>query len=162
MTNVEIINNEKYHTCGRCKHENTPDDKYPCVACIYGTDHRTDLWELKQQPCEDCVSRQEAILQVQRYGVGCFDAEEFSPEQCERFVIQKLNDLPPVTQKEKTEWISVSERLPEESKRYMVTTKYNDVMTDFYTGEMFLQGDDIIAWMPIPKPYEPQESEESK
>ena len=49
MTDKEIINNEKYHTCGRCKHENTPDDKYPCIACIYGTDHRIDLWELKQQ-----------------------------------------------------------------------------------------------------------------
>lgn len=48
-------------------------------------------------------------MQVQRYGVGCFDAEEFSPEQCERFVIQKLNDLPPVAQKEKTgKWIDQS------------------------------------------------------
>lgn len=62
---------------------------------------------LEQQPCEDCISRQEAILQVQRYGVGCFDAEEFSPEQCERFVIQKLNELPSVTPKEKTgRWIN--------------------------------------------------------
>ena len=52
---------------------------------------------LEQEPCEDCISRQEAILQVQRYGVGCFDVEEFSPEQCERFVISKLNSLPPVT-----------------------------------------------------------------
>lgn len=49
MTDNEIINNEKYHTCGRCKYENTPDDKYPCNSCIYGTDHRTDLWELKQE-----------------------------------------------------------------------------------------------------------------
>ena len=49
MTDKEIINNEKYHTCGRCKYENAPDDKYPCVSCIYGTDHRTDLWELKQE-----------------------------------------------------------------------------------------------------------------
>lgn len=49
MTNEELINNEKYHTCGRCKHKNTPDGKYPCIFCIYGTDHRTDLWELEQQ-----------------------------------------------------------------------------------------------------------------
>lgn len=49
MTNEELINNEKYHTCGRCKHNNTPDDKYPCVSCIYGTDHRTDLWELDNE-----------------------------------------------------------------------------------------------------------------
>lgn len=49
MTDDEIINNEKYHTCGRCKYDCTPDDKYPCAACIHGTDHRTDLWELESQ-----------------------------------------------------------------------------------------------------------------
>lgn len=49
MTDKEIINNEKYHTCGRCKYEYTPDGKYPCIACIHGTDHRTDLWKLKQE-----------------------------------------------------------------------------------------------------------------
>ena len=49
MTDEELINNEKYHTCGRCKYDNTSDDKYPCVSCIHGTDHRTDLWELEQQ-----------------------------------------------------------------------------------------------------------------
>lgn len=49
MTDNEIIKNEKYHTCGRCKYETTPDDKYPCIACIYGPDDRTDLWELKQE-----------------------------------------------------------------------------------------------------------------
>ena len=47
MTNEELIKNEKYHTCGRCKYDCTPDNKYPCAACIHGTDHRTDLWELK-------------------------------------------------------------------------------------------------------------------
>lgn len=53
MTNEELINklinDERYHTCGRCKHDCTPDDKYPCAACIHGTDHRTDLWELESQ-----------------------------------------------------------------------------------------------------------------
>jgi len=49
MTDKEIINNEKYHTCGRCKYEYTPDDKYPCIACTHGTDHRIDLWELEQE-----------------------------------------------------------------------------------------------------------------
>lgn len=47
MTDEEIIKNAKYHTCGRCRYDCTPDDKYPCVACIHGTDHRTDLWELQ-------------------------------------------------------------------------------------------------------------------
>ena len=36
MTDKELINNEKYHTCGRCKYNCTPDD-------------RIDLWELESQ-----------------------------------------------------------------------------------------------------------------
>lgn len=40
---------KKYHTCGRCKYENTPDDKYPCVSCIYGTGYGADLWERKSE-----------------------------------------------------------------------------------------------------------------
>ena len=49
---------------------------------------------------EDCISRKEAITQIQRYGVGCFNEEDFSPEECERFVIGKLKSLPVVTPKE--------------------------------------------------------------
>ena len=45
------------------------------------------------EPSEDCISREEAIKQIQRYGVGCFDADDFSVEQCTRFVIGKLNEL---------------------------------------------------------------------
>ena len=48
----------------------------------------------------DCISRDEAIQTIQKYGVGCFDADEFSPEECERFVISKLNELPTVTPQE--------------------------------------------------------------
>ena len=76
------------------------------------------------------------------------------------YVYELIKTLPSVTPKEKTGWIPVSERLPEESKRYVVATKYNDVMTDFYTGEGFL-GDGIIAWMPLPEPYK-AESEDKK
>lgn len=47
----------------------------------------------------DCISREEAIKTIRRYGVGCFDADEFSPEECERFVIGKLNELDSVIPK---------------------------------------------------------------
>lgn len=50
---------------------------------------------LKQEPCEDIISRADAIKQIQRYGVGCFDPDEFSPEMCERYVISLLSNLPP-------------------------------------------------------------------
>ena len=127
----------------------------------------------KIEPCEDCISRQAVKRKLQEhhdlfinaYGgrVGfksMADAKEKARvDEITNCIAMVVNE-PSVTPKEKTGWIPVSERLPEESKRYVVATKYNDVMTDFYTGERFLQGDDVIAWMPLPEPYEPQESEE--
>ena len=53
----------------------------------------------------DYISRQDAILQIQRYGVGCFDSDEFSPEQAERFVINLINELPSVSQAKTGHWI---------------------------------------------------------
>ena len=46
--------------------------------------------------CGEAISREEAILQIQRNGVGCLDSDDFTPETCERFVIDLLKKLPPV------------------------------------------------------------------
>lgn len=43
---------------------------------------------------DEYIKRQLAILTIQKYGVGCFDPDEFYPEQSERFVISKLNNIP--------------------------------------------------------------------
>lgn len=51
------------------------------------------------------------------------------------------------------QWVSISEKLPDVSQRYLVYTKYDEVMTDFFMGDEFMQGEDIIAWMPLPEPY---------
>ena len=75
----------------------------------------------------------------------------------------------------KQDWIPVSEMLPEESGQYLITVKYKHVdnYEDIYAehGEwngskwdMFMFGhcgevESILAWMPLPKPYDPQESE---
>lgn len=132
---------------------------------------------LEQNPCEDVpdtnvgdiISRQ-AVLEVLKNNRYRFNISQEG--YCEGKVLwsenlikddarKEIEQLPSVTPKENTDWIPVSERLPEESKRYVVATKYNDVMTDFYTGEGFL-GDGIIAWMPLPAPFEPQESEDTE
>ena len=72
--------------------------------------------------------------------------------------------------KAKPQWIQCSERLPEEDGQYLITVKYkhvNDSYEDVYAehGEwyegrwdMFCFGhcgevEDIIAWMPLPKPW---------
>ena len=48
MTREEIIADERYHTCGRCKWADVPDGFYPCNECKHGMDNREDLWELKE------------------------------------------------------------------------------------------------------------------
>ncbi len=54
----------------------------------------------------DEISRKDAIKQIQKYGVGCFDEEDFTPEQCERFVISLLENLPSVQSEQKTgKWV---------------------------------------------------------
>lgn len=68
-------------------------------------------------------------------------------------------------------WIPVSEKLPEKSTWVLVTCKNSDgyIFLDIklinqYTG--LWDGDEdfsgtVLAWMPLPHPYEPQESEVS-
>ena len=52
MTNEEIIANEKYHTCGRCKFDGSPDD-YPCNQCIHGFDNRKDFWQYAESEVQE-------------------------------------------------------------------------------------------------------------
>lgn len=74
-------------------------------------------------------------------------------------------------------WIPVSERLPESCGMYIVTRKIYDcpdtapiIMSDesWFDGQNTWHNDnrinherrylfDVIAWMPLPKPYEPKE-----
>ena len=57
-------------------------------------------------------------------------------------------------------WVPVSKKLPDVVRRYLVYTKYNEIMTDFFTGDKFMQGEDILAWMPLPEPYKEEGEEE--
>jgi hypothetical protein len=71
-------------------------------------------------------------------------------------------------------WILVSERLPEKSGKYWCTFGGTNLTgIEYYTSEsdakenfdkpgehVGWQSQNVIAWMPLPKPYEPQDSEE--
>ena len=65
--------------------------------------------------------------------------------------------------KEQERWIPVSERLPEKNIEILVTTEWGEVTIAkrFYNGDWFIREDasnantdDIVAWMPLPQPYE--------
>lgn len=43
-----LLEDERYHTCGRCKHGNTPYCSYPCSECVHGVDNRKDYWEFAE------------------------------------------------------------------------------------------------------------------
>lgn len=47
----------------------------------------------------ELITKGQAIKQIQKYGVGCFDADDFIPEQAERFVINKIKELQPIQPK---------------------------------------------------------------
>ena len=65
-------------------------------------------------------------------------------------------------------WIPVSEKLPEihnYMQEYIVTIKGNFIRTAFFTetnGKSWWSIDNVTAWMPLPKPYEQQESEDKE
>lgn len=66
-------------------------------------------------------------------------------------------------------WIPVSERLPEESYNSILgwdAYRERCVLVQYVDGRFQIAGKtesfDIRAWMPLPKPYEPQESEDKE
>lgn len=72
---------------------------------------------------------------------------------------------------EKSKWIPVSERLPEKGKQVLCCNQHGSVFTSAVTytikceGKMrvwFGQHHGVVAWMPLPKPVESQESEDEK
>lgn len=70
----------------------------------------------KQQPCEDCISREEAIRVAEQGQIQGYEWQ-----------FKKLCTLPSVTPQQ-TRWIPVSERLPKDGQNVLVTTKYNDMI----------------------------------
>lgn len=66
------------------------------------------------------------------------------------------------------QWISCKERMPRENNWYLITARYKGTYTVdgcFWNGTEWLMGDftsvkefddeiEILAWQPLPKPYE--------
>jgi len=65
------------------------------------------------------------------------------------------------------QWIPVSERLPENrNQEVLISLKWGIDIGGYSDGEWHSEwinhydDGEVLAWMPLPKPYEPQESEE--
>ena len=127
----------------------------------------------EQEPCEDCINRQ-AVLSMQ-YRID--DSATLSTRDVVN--VDDIEDLPPVTPKPKTgHWIPVSERMPEVDDEYIITIRERwgedeewdyETTTAFYSGKWSPSYDvdegqewEVIAWMPLPKPYKPTDSEKEQ
>lgn len=122
----------------------------------------------------DCISRQAVLDKLNEWEWQ----ELYLPIHFKENII---DELPSVTPTERTgHWISVSERLPEQGKDHfvLVTVRHKDPTykgydvciaeydtRDYECEWKFRTGwtDEnlyVSAWMPLPEPYEPQESED--
>ena len=139
---------------------------------------------LEQQPSEDCVSRQavrDAIMKCETINEDSADGFIKSTTELEA----EIACLPPVTPTQS--WIPVSERLPKESGNYLIYGKVVDYeencvfigeydsdyekfgyKEDIYDSETlgfldseFCEYDKVIAWQPLPKPYEEKRGNEN-
>lgn len=78
-----------------------------------------------------------------------------------------------IKEHEERQWFPPSEGLPEDEQEVLITYKINDknnvwsaiwdeLHCRFYDKKYrsYISVDSVIAWMPLPEPYDPQESEE--
>ena len=130
--------------CATCKHERPIQKGYECDyqdECL--TEGKRGKYEfayakyepiVEQQPCDKCAMNGSGS----KYCDNCGQKSE--------------------------KWIPVSERLPEEGQRVHVTQTVSERTVVYCTTFPFekIKGKYITAWMPLPEPYEPQESEEEQ
>ena len=86
------------------------------------------------------------------------DCEEYDPCEIQEAKAMAIDAL------WSDNWIPVSERLPNIGQRVLVTYNQEDklkVDTTIFDKHGFLIGI-VTAWMPLPTPYEPQESEDKE
>ena len=133
----------------------------------------------------DCISRKSIKQKLQEHHdffVNAYGGFSNLPQNDQSRVDEITNCIamvvnePPVTPQE-PRWILDSERCPEKTGRYLITY-YNRYQDTTETQEAFFVEEDdefkwydtteieitlaVIAWMPLPEPYEPQESEDEK
>ena len=128
----------------------------------------------KQQPCEDCISRQALIEKATSWDKHFADSE-----RC--VSLTDIQNAPSVTPKAEQKWIPCTERLPEEHE-WVGTKEFGTTISDevyvtfespkgerfakhlrFQNGRVsnavqreidaFHKGSVPVAWMPLPEPY---------
>ena len=124
------------------------------------------------EPCDDAISREACLMCL----TGEFIPDkEYKPEELIAVFSKRIKQLPSVTQKpdkyrkeakrwknkwlkaqKSGKWIPFSERLPKPFEHCLITTTDGEVIYHYDDGHY----SKYKAWMPLPKPYKPQERSE--
>ena len=79
-----------------------------------------------------------------------------------------MNEITGMEDKTETKWIPCSERLPVLDEAVLATTAWNDITIAWrvgidewriHEGNTNAETDDLIAWLPLPEPYKPQQED---
>lgn len=107
------------------------------------------------EPTGDYISRAAAKQQISEWATIIT-----KPTLLDKDATMMVLDLLPSADAVQGEWIPVSERLPEEGQGVLVTVDANkwniEVGSCIYSGGTFHSNFfdlEVIAWMPLPKPY---------
>lgn len=125
--------------------------------------------KIKQEYCEDAISRetlthdlQKLIESWKKYPVMAIETKGVEA------AIGYVKMIPPVQPQPKTgHWIPVSDRLPEYGKEMLTCSNGGFIEIQSLEDGGYWENqkgdwtdfDEVIAWSPLPEPYEPQESE---
>jgi hypothetical protein len=111
-------------------------------------------YRLRSKVMTDLIKREDAIKAV----VEPFDRKYWNyTTRSIRDTVKILKDIP--SAENKGEWIPCSERLPEAGVSVIVTSKGGYVYTSNIAHGEWEYGGDVIAWMPLPKPWEGADNE---
>lgn len=145
----------------------------------YQTHNLDDAYEQGWNDLQKCIESLPSAqheLNLDEWCIACkeYDKNKHCCPRWNRVIRQTLKDMK--EEQPEPHWIPVSERLPEEDGQYLITVKYVHVdgYDDIYAehGEwtdnkwdMFCFGhcgkvENIIAWMPLPEPYEERGTDE--
>lgn len=129
----------------------------------------------KQEPCDDAISRQAAIDAFSMFAE--YESNRTNAEWVDRIRVV-LSSLPPV--QPISRWIPVTDKLPNDCDEDWVLVQIQEDngylwiprVMEYRKSKDDWWGEDIgwlknhngafkvIAWMPLPEPYEPKKSEE--
>lgn len=127
-----------------------------------------DYLKLKEQePCEDCISREEAVTEINKYHMTSGVTHQCVWNECVGVIAETIQELPPVTPQPKTEWIPCSERLPEIHQDVLLTLRSLEIEVGyravaepyFFCHGGYIEPQNVLAWQPLPEPCKPESEE---